>query len=524
MPKSIYINEAGYVDGTGAVTSVSSNTTNQLTVLSGNTTPQLSIITGAVADNGTSLATGDQIYDFVIGLGYTSNTGTITSISAGDGMDFTEISTSGNVILGTPSSITSTSTDGLTSNSHTHSFTASTFVTGTDGILVIDNKFKLDNSYIEENSFVPLYSYTGVTSDREIGILPSGQTLGMVYITNNGSVESSVNLGTTSTGNEITPYKTIDIPSGETISVTVNMRLSNTQSMTMYVNSSNWANVELDIEWAKITYQGASTTLSPNDLPIASNISLGAIKVGDGLSIDGTGLLSVSNVGGTSSLSGLTDVTLSSLSNDEVLMYNGSNWVNSGLTMSGLTDTNISSLIIGELLMYDGSNWVNSGLTMSGLTDTNISSPTESQLLVYDSINSQWKNTNTIDGDLNITGDVTVSGTISSLEVSSGQSTINNGLIVNYSGGGDSIDDFVVNTNDYMAIEVSASGNSITIMEDSLGKIGFFGATPTTQSTGWSVTGTTSLQTFTVGAITLDDLSEVVGTIINELKNKGLIS
>jgi fibronectin-binding autotransporter adhesin len=402
---------------------------------------------------------------------------------------------------------------------------------------------------------VPIYSYTGITSTQEIGILPSGQTLGMVYITNNGFESASVNLGTTSSGNEITPYKTIDIDPGEIVSVTVNRRLSNTQSMTMYVNSSNWANVELDIEWAKITYQGATTVLSTDDLPVASDISLGAIKVGDGLSIDGTGVLSVT----TESLSDLTDVTLSSPANDEiliyngsnwvnsgltltttlssltdtiisspsnneVLMYNGSNWVNSGLTMSGLTDTNISSLIIGELLMYDGSNWVNSGLTMSGLTDTNISSPTESQLLVYDSINSQWKNTNTIDGDLNITGDVTVSGTISSLEVSSGQSTINNGLIVNYSGGGDSIDDFVVNTNDYMAIEVSASGNSITIMEDSLGKIGFFGATPTTQSTGWSVTGTTSLQTFTVGAITLDDLSEVVGTIINELKNKGLIS
>jgi hypothetical protein len=37
--------------------------------------------TAAVTNGGTSLATGDQIYDFVTGLGYTTNTGTVTSIT-----------------------------------------------------------------------------------------------------------------------------------------------------------------------------------------------------------------------------------------------------------------------------------------------------------------------------------------------------------------------------------------------------------------------------------------------------------
>ena len=62
----------------GSVTEVSSTTTNQLTVADGTSTPQLTIVTGAVANGGTALATGDQIYDFVTGQGY--GTGTVTQV------------------------------------------------------------------------------------------------------------------------------------------------------------------------------------------------------------------------------------------------------------------------------------------------------------------------------------------------------------------------------------------------------------------------------------------------------------
>ena len=57
-------------DDGGTVTSVSSATTSQLTVSNGTTTPSISVVTGAVANSGTALATGDQIYDFVTGQGY----------------------------------------------------------------------------------------------------------------------------------------------------------------------------------------------------------------------------------------------------------------------------------------------------------------------------------------------------------------------------------------------------------------------------------------------------------------------
>ena len=73
----------------GDITEIQSSTTNQLTVTNGTgPVPSLAIVTGAVANGGTALATGDQIYDFVIGLGYVEsvtqdNTSTFVDVTVG---------------------------------------------------------------------------------------------------------------------------------------------------------------------------------------------------------------------------------------------------------------------------------------------------------------------------------------------------------------------------------------------------------------------------------------------------------
>ena len=82
--------------GTGTVTSVSSATTDQITVANGTTTPAISAVTAAVANNGTALATGDQIYNFVTTQGYlTSETdGSVTnegSLTVGAGTATTSL-------------------------------------------------------------------------------------------------------------------------------------------------------------------------------------------------------------------------------------------------------------------------------------------------------------------------------------------------------------------------------------------------------------------------------------------------
>jgi len=56
-------------------------------------------------------------------LTFSSATGTVTSVAAGNGMNFTTITTAGSVTLGTPSTLTSSTTNAVTSTSHTHAVT-----------------------------------------------------------------------------------------------------------------------------------------------------------------------------------------------------------------------------------------------------------------------------------------------------------------------------------------------------------------------------------------------------------------
>jgi len=354
----------------GSVTSVSSSTTGQLTVANPTSTPALSIVTGAVTNSGTALATGDQIYDFVIGLGYSTTTGTVTSVSAGDGLDFTTITASGPITLGTPGAITNVSTDGVTTSSHTHSITASTLVSGTDGIIVQSNQFKLDDSYITNQTLPSLYSYTGITSNQDIGSLPSGHTLGMVYITNNGSVEASINLGTTAEGNEISPYTPAIIASGETLSVTVNLRLSSTSDTTMYVNSDSWTNVNIDVEWAHISYQNASigggtgsvtevTSTTTNQLTIANSTTAPALTIVTGAIADsGTALATGDQIHTFVTGLGYGTVTgggtgLSTVANDAILTGNGTSALTaeSNLTFDGSTLAITGSLTVSNMAL-----------------------------------------------------------------------------------------------------------------------------------------------------------------------------
>ena len=61
-----FYNGSAFVSAGGDLTAITSATTNQLTIANDTgPIPALTIVTGAVANNGTALATGDQIYDFV---------------------------------------------------------------------------------------------------------------------------------------------------------------------------------------------------------------------------------------------------------------------------------------------------------------------------------------------------------------------------------------------------------------------------------------------------------------------------
>jgi len=116
-------------------------------------------------------------------------------------------------------------------------------------------------------------------------------------------------------------------------------------------------------EWDGVTWKSRGSTDSYS-LPIAGASTLGGVKVGNNLSITSGGVLSAT--ASATDLDSLTDVTLTSPSNGQVLSYNGSAWVNAaggsggGATvLNDLTDTVVSNPDNTHVLRYDGTQWIN---------------------------------------------------------------------------------------------------------------------------------------------------------------------
>lgn len=86
------------VGSDGDITEIQTTTSDQLTITNGTgPIPLLAINTAAVTNGSASLATGDQIYDFVTGLGYLTTA--VTSIATSGGLTGGTITTTGTISL-----------------------------------------------------------------------------------------------------------------------------------------------------------------------------------------------------------------------------------------------------------------------------------------------------------------------------------------------------------------------------------------------------------------------------------------
>ena len=164
---------------------------------------------------------------------------------------------------------------------------------------------------------------------------------------------------------------------------------------------SDWSAVRIVTEMG--SGGGGSTTLAG-----LSDVSIVSATDGQVLTYDSANSKwkNAAGGGGSSTLSGLTDVTVSSATDGQALVYDSSTskWVNdtipTGATaLTGLSDVTISSATDGQSLVYDAnsSKWVNGAggggsSTLSGLNDVTITSATGGQVITYDSANSKWVN------------------------------------------------------------------------------------------------------------------------------------
>ena len=144
-------------------------------------------------------------------------------------------------------------------------------------------------------------------------------------------------------------------------------------------NTSNFAvtNGKDGSVWYKgtaLTGTGTSITGFPgnkDDFYLNSSTGIVYVCTATGTAVTATWdyVMTMSGGGGASVLDDLTDVTISSATNGQVLQYDGSKWVNasgSSSSLAGLTDTNITSAADEQFLRYDSgsSKWVNETVTI----------------------------------------------------------------------------------------------------------------------------------------------------------------
>lgn len=198
---------------------------------------------------------------------------------------------------------------------------------------------------------------------------------------------------------------------------------------------------------------GTSGVSGGGTVQVAGNVNITGNFQVNGVNIGGGG-------GGVSYLFQLNDVTITSPTNGQALVYNSSTgkWINSTISSGGgavssvfgrtgavvavdgdyvlnlLGDVVLTSPTNGQLLQYNGTNWINATVSTSGgvnnlyqLLDVNIVSVANDHVLAYNSSTGKWQNkaftaapvssvfgrTGAVvatDGDyvLNLLGDVTI--------------------------------------------------------------------------------------------------------------------
>lgn len=105
--------------------------------------------------------------------------------------------------------------------------------------------------------------------------------------------------------------------------------------------------------------------------------------------------------GGVAGLNDLGDVTLSSPTNNQALIFNSGsgdfeNAAQGAAAINDHSDAVVTTPSSGDILEYDGANFVNvagaSPTTLDGLSDTDFTAPAEGDYLIRDG--TDWKNTN----------------------------------------------------------------------------------------------------------------------------------
>ena len=375
----------------------------------------------------------------------------------------------------------------------------STDTPATDDVLVyseVDSEFKLENL----TSIVSSFALQNI-ADAGYGVDVTGKiaTTDGIDIDIGGSINAAgttldfQNTTVSFTGATIGGLGPSDVNLGNIANagygVDVTGKIATTDGIDIDIGGSiNAAGTTLDFQNTTISFSGANITGLSSTINDQIDFKLDKYNAADGQVLTWDSSLAGGNGdytwttpatgGGATTLGGLTDVVVSSVSNGEVLTYNSatSSWVpqpvsggGGATTLDALTDVSTSGVTTGQVLKYNGTSWAPSDDID---TDTNVDLTSVNSTLTQLQEFQQNILANTAVSNLSFTANNTAGSSPLSVSLSTSYTGNANSFDVDW---GDGTQDTGLSSNQLNHTYTNASGGlfDITVTAANTAGVGF---------------------------------------------------
>ena len=268
-----FYNGTAFVSAGGDLTAIQTTTANQLAITNGTgPIPSLAITTAAVANNGTALATGDQIYDFVT-TGINARIQNVTDpTGAQDAATKAYVDTVATGMLEYKGAYNaSTNSPALTGGSNIASSKGDTYTVTADGSF-LGEQVRIGDLIIVEvaiaaSSTPALTDFTIVQSNIDLATAAATAGAAVKGISGYDSADFSVSSGFVSLATKT--FKT-DIGDGTNTSYTVTHNLNTRDVIVQLYDASSYDTVIADVVRTSTTAVTVSFTAAPttNDIKV----------------------------------------------------------------------------------------------------------------------------------------------------------------------------------------------------------------------------------------------------------------
>ena len=131
-------------------------------------------------------------------------------------------------------------------------------------------------------------------------------------------------------------------------------------------------------------------SITPLVSELVYDITTKLVYVGDGVTAGGIAIDQDSSP--DFPIGDLSDINLEDLAEGDILRYDGTNWVNSELSLNSLDAVTITSPANNDIIKFNGTGWVNSELSFSTLPGIELNDPEVNQVLKFNG--TSWSNEN----------------------------------------------------------------------------------------------------------------------------------